>query len=94
MSIQLPDDLRQFVDEQLAAGRYDSETDLLTEAVRRLRDQREHFRQLKSQITEEISRIERGEGVVLNSTEELGEFLDAIDAEVDAEIVAARRAAS
>lgn len=39
MTIHLPDELEQFVRDQVRAGRYSSETDVIRQAVERLRDQ-------------------------------------------------------
>ena len=94
MSVQLPDDLRRFVEAELAAGKYASESDLVAEAVRRLRDSWERLGLLTQQLHEEVARMEQGDGITLNSDEELGAFLDSIEAKVDAKIAAARKLAS
>ncbi len=39
MTIHLPDELEQFVRDQVQAGRYPNETDVVREALERLRDQ-------------------------------------------------------
>jgi putative addiction module CopG family antidote len=93
MDTSLPPDVQQFVTQELAAGRYRSETELVINAVRRLRDDDDNLQRFKNQLREELAAIERGEGIVLNGDEELGAYLDQIDAEVDAEIAAAKRAA-
>ena len=94
MSTALPSDLQQFVAQELAAGHYASEEELVASAVRRLRDDEERVRQFKAELQGRIDALDRGEGIELNSDEEMEQFLDQIDAEVDAEIAARRRAAS
>jgi Arc/MetJ-type ribon-helix-helix transcriptional regulator len=39
MTIHLPEDLEQFLRDQVGSGRYASETDVIREALERLRDQ-------------------------------------------------------
>ncbi|MBL9124205.1 MAG: type II toxin-antitoxin system ParD family antitoxin, partial [Planctomycetaceae bacterium] len=40
MNLQLPDDLNQFVEQQLASGAYKSAADIVGDALRLLRDLR------------------------------------------------------
>ena len=61
----IPDDLRSFVESELARGRYRSLEELLAEGVRVLRDREafidEHRDELRSQIAEGVAQAERGE---------------------------------
>jgi putative addiction module CopG family antidote len=60
-SQSFPPDVGQFVDQQLAAGRYQSEAELVVDAVRVLRDLEAHQRQFCREVQEGIDQLERGE---------------------------------
>ena len=75
-------ELSQLVNEELAAGGYASEEDVLLAGVKALRQLRAHER-LRAEVQEGIAELDRGEGIVLDGDEALGRFFDEIDAEVD-----------
>jgi Arc/MetJ-type ribon-helix-helix transcriptional regulator len=85
MSSVYPSDVQQFVAQELAAGRYRSESDLVVDAVRKLRDEHENARQFKGQLKERIAGLNRGEGIRVENDKALSELLNQIDLEVDAE---------
>jgi Arc/MetJ-type ribon-helix-helix transcriptional regulator len=87
MSTAFPPDIAQFVAQELAAGHYQSEDDLLVDAVRRLRDGDEHLRKFKAQLRDRMERIERGDAVKVQRDEMRG-FLDGIMASVNSELSA------
>jgi Arc/MetJ-type ribon-helix-helix transcriptional regulator len=80
-----PTDVQQFLAQELAAGRYHSESELVVEAVRKLRDERENARQFRAQLQQRIAGLDRGEGIKVNDDQALAALLDQIDREVDAE---------
>ena len=80
-----PTDVQQFVAQELAAGRYHSENELVVEAVRKLRDEQENSRQFRLQLRQRIAGLERGDAIRLNDDQALAAMLDQIDREVDAE---------
>jgi Arc/MetJ-type ribon-helix-helix transcriptional regulator len=88
MSLDLPTDLQQFVAHELELGRYSSEAELSTDAVRRLRDDEVERERFKAQLQERIARIERGEGIVVEGNEALRNLLDDMMAKVDRELAA------
>jgi putative addiction module CopG family antidote len=94
MNISLPTDIQTFVAQELAIGRYASESELVADAVRRMRDDEATYQQFKAQIQERIKSLDRGEGIELHGDEALGEFFDQIDDEVNTELAKERRAAS
>jgi putative addiction module CopG family antidote len=85
MNTALPSDLEQFVKQELAAGHYLSESDLLIDAVRRLRDEEANLQRFKTQLQERVDCVERGEGIVVERDAMRG-FLDQIMSRVDQEI--------
>jgi putative addiction module CopG family antidote len=46
----LPADLEQFVEQELASGKYASRDELVTEAVRLLREREHHLKELREEI--------------------------------------------
>lgn len=59
VSVQLPADLSQFVGELLAEGRYESESQVLTEGLRLLRSREELRRDVELGFTQ----LDRGEKI-------------------------------
>ncbi|HUQ68562.1 MAG TPA: type II toxin-antitoxin system ParD family antitoxin [Planctomycetaceae bacterium] len=80
MVIKLPPDLAEFVTLQVAAGRYQSEDEVICDAVRTLQERRKSLQEL---IAEGMANPE--DDIILETDEDLGRFLDEIDAEVDRE---------
>ena len=78
-------ELNQLVHEELTAGQYASEEDVLLAGVKALRQLRAHER-LRAEIQEGLAELDRGEGIVLDGDEALGRFFDEIDAEAAREM--------
>ena len=64
---------------------YQSPEDALLAGLRILRESRNY----RTELADRIASLDDGRAIVLDGDEALGEFLDAIDAEVDAERLAA-----
>jgi hypothetical protein len=75
-------ELNQLLTLELAEGAYGSAEDALLAGLRVLREGRE----FRAQLDDRFASLRDGRAVELDSDESLGIFLDAIDAEVDAEI--------
>ena len=69
MTISLPSDLQPFVDQLVAAGSYPSADAVVSEAVRRLRDNQIKFEELKASIAEAIEEVELTGGTPLDFEE-------------------------
>lgn len=78
MAYSLPPDLEQFIEEELAEGKYANENELICEAVRALRTRERQLNQLRAQIAPAAARLGRGEGIVLSNEKELEEFFDSV----------------
>jgi putative addiction module CopG family antidote len=65
----LPPDLGQFVEQQVAAGNYHSEEELVVSAVRVLRDVQDRQRQLADDVRLGMEQLDRGE---FNEYDEVG----------------------
>ncbi len=85
MSIAFPPDLKSFVDAELSQGRYQSEGDLVCDAVRLLRQKR--VRGLRAEIDRGQAELDAGLGIEVDD-EGLDAFFDEIDAECERELLA------
>jgi hypothetical protein len=79
-------ELNRLLQLELAEGGYLSAEDALLAGLRILRESRD----FQIQLADRLSAHRDGRGSVMEGDEALGEFLDAIDAEVDAEMRVAR----
>ncbi|HEY4232004.1 MAG TPA: hypothetical protein VGM76_01130 [Lacipirellulaceae bacterium] len=75
-------ELNQLLQLELAEGGYRSPEDALLAGLKTLRQSRER----ESQFADRLASLGDGRAIVLDGDERLAEFLDTIDAEVDAEI--------
>lgn len=76
----LPPDLQQFVQDQLAAGKYQSASDVVCDAVRLLRERELRLEALRHEIDRGIRQIDSGEYVEIESEAALQKFFDDIEA--------------
>jgi antitoxin ParD1/3/4 len=75
----LPPDLEQFVLDQLAAGRYQTSSEVLCDAVRLLRDRENRRDEVQKEIDRGLAELESGQSTELNSDAELRAFFDDIE---------------
>jgi antitoxin ParD1/3/4 len=75
----LPPDLEQFMQDQLAQGKYQSASEMLGVAVRLLRDREVHLETLRREVDRGIAELDAGEGIELNSEAEIEAFFDDIE---------------
>jgi putative addiction module CopG family antidote len=85
MTIDLPPDVQQFLDDEVASGTYRNKEELVTEAVRLLRDGSRRFQEFRDELPARVARLKRGEGIELEDDRALEEFFDEIEAEAAAE---------
>jgi putative addiction module CopG family antidote len=84
MTELLPADLQQFVHDAVANGHYRDETQLMTRAVRLLRERDAEHERIRAMVQKGIAEIERGEYDEV-AVEDLGKYFADIIAEVDRE---------
>jgi antitoxin ParD1/3/4 len=72
----LPSDLAQFVQQQVATGRYQSEADVVTHGVRLLQEREKKLEELRREVLPAFEGLDRGEGIVLKDNEALRDFMD------------------
>jgi hypothetical protein len=73
-------ELNQLLQLELAEGSYRSSEEALLAGLKALRDSRD----FRSQMADRLASLQDGRAIVVEGDEALGEFLDAIDADVDA----------
>jgi putative addiction module CopG family antidote len=84
MTELLPADLQQFVHDAVTGGRYRDEAQLMTQAVRLLRQREADFERFRAVVQRGIADIERGDYDEVG-LDELDKYFDDIIAEVDRE---------
>ena len=84
MSMVLPPELHQFIQNEITSGRYGSEDELLCDAVRLLRSWKLH--QLREKVQLGVNQISRGEETVIENDKQLAAFFDEIESEVQNEL--------
>jgi hypothetical protein len=75
-------ELNHLLQLELAEGGYPSPEDALLAGLKTLRQSRER----ETQFADRLASLGDGRAIVLDGDDQFAEFLDAIDAEVDAEI--------
>jgi putative addiction module CopG family antidote len=65
-SLHFPDDLALYLTQEVASGRYASESDLLADALRLHREQTERRQALRAELSERAARADRGEFVEID----------------------------
>ena len=63
MVLALPDDLKMFVQNEVASGRFRSTEDVICEALRRLREHERQLDELRAELQIGIDQLDRGEGI-------------------------------
>jgi hypothetical protein len=74
-------ELNRLLQLEMAEGVYQSSEEVLLAGLKVLRESRD----FRTQMADRLTSLGDGRAIVLESDEALGEFLDAIDSEVDAE---------
>lgn len=75
----LPPDLKQFVLDQLAAGKYQSESDVVCDAIRLMRDRELRLETLRRDIDEGVNQLDSGDFTEIDSTAALEAFFGDIE---------------
>ncbi|MGA2033463.1 MAG: type II toxin-antitoxin system ParD family antitoxin [Thermoguttaceae bacterium] len=86
INVSLPADIEQFVHQAVAEGRYANEQEVVTDAIRFLRDSKVRHQRLREGIDEALAEVDRGLGIEIDSEDSLAAFFDELEAEVHATI--------
>jgi antitoxin ParD1/3/4 len=82
-SASLPPDLEQFVQTQLAAGKYASASEVVCDAVRLMREREIRVAALRRDIDAGIRQLESGDYIEINSDAELEAFFKNMAARIE-----------
>jgi len=74
----IPAEFQQFVEQELASGRYQSVEEVIVDGLRLLRERKLY--ELRKDIDAGLAQLDRGEGIELESERALGDFFDDIKA--------------
>jgi antitoxin ParD1/3/4 len=81
MSIgSLPPDLEQFVQDQLAQGKYQSESEVLCDAVRLMKQRELRLESLRMEIDRGLEQLDHGDYIELEGEADLRAFFEDIKA--------------
>ena len=78
----LPPDIQDYIRTQVSAGHYSTETDLVTEAVKQLRDQEDNYERLRAEVQRRLKSLDDGNYIELNGNDELAQFFEELKQEV------------
>jgi antitoxin ParD1/3/4 len=78
MSIDIPPEFAEFLEQELATGQYDSASDVVCQGLRLLKDHKKRLEELRSAIRVGEDQIARGESIEINDEHELKAFFDDI----------------
>ncbi|WP_300543198.1 type II toxin-antitoxin system ParD family antitoxin [Maricaulis sp.] len=81
-TISMPDEMGQWIAEQLAQGRYSNESEYIRDLIRRDRENQRKTDDLRSMLAVAEAQIEAGEFTELKSKEDIQRLFDEIDEEI------------
>ena len=89
MTVEIPPDLQQFVDQIIDAGGYKTEAEVVGQALRLLQERQRRIEELRREIQPALDQLDRGEGIELDD-EGLEAFFEDIKTRGRARLEAAR----
>ena len=87
MSIDLPEEFANFVEQEVASGRFESATDVICHSLKLLREREQRLEELRRELQIGIDQIERGEYVEISTPEELDEFFADIERRAERPVI-------
>jgi putative addiction module CopG family antidote len=78
----LPSDLQSSKRAQVLAGNYSSESEVVTKAIRLLRDQQENYERFRAEVQRRLKSLDEGDYIELNGDEELAQFFEELKHQV------------
>jgi antitoxin ParD1/3/4 len=76
----LPSEYEQFVQGEVASGRFPTPLDVVCEALKQYREQQERLDTLKQEIQMGLDELRRGESIQIRNEAELDAYFDEIEA--------------
>ena len=90
MTIEIPAEFQQFVNQVIDNGSYKNEAEVVGDALRLLEQRRQRIEELRREIQPALDRLDRGEGIEINNEEELDAFFENIKSRGRAQLAAER----
>jgi antitoxin ParD1/3/4 len=78
MTVEIPSDLQQFVHQIIDAGGYQSEAEVVGQALRLLQERQRRIDELRREVEPALDQLDRGEGIRLKDEEELRQFFEGV----------------
>lgn len=78
MSVEIPADLQQFVHNAIDSGGFKDEAEVVGSAIRLLQERQRRIEEFRREIQPALEELDRGEGIKIESEEELRLFFDDI----------------
>jgi len=78
MSTVIPPELEAFVESEIASGKYRSREEVLTEALRLLREREGKLERLRTDLQAGLNELEAGEMIEISDEQEQRQFFEAI----------------
>jgi len=78
MTVNIPPELEQYLEEKVASGEFESKDAFVSEAMRIYRALEARHEQLRSDVKQAIDQIDRGDGIEIDSDNALSSFFDDI----------------
>jgi len=91
INFSLPADIEEFVHQTIAEGRYANVQEVVSDAIRFLRDSKIRHQCLRKEIDDSLTDVDRGLGIEIDSDDALSAFFDELEAEVHSEIGAEKQ---
>jgi len=85
MASTVPPEFSQFIEQEIASGKFQSAEQVISEGLRLLRERERRRGELRQKVQLGLEQLDRGECVELDD-ESLGKFLDEIEDEVNREL--------
>jgi Arc/MetJ-type ribon-helix-helix transcriptional regulator len=90
MTQAFPAELQELVRQELATGKYASESDVLLEAMKLLRKREFHLKRFRENLKARLDRLDRGDGIDLDDAS-LEKLFEEIEREANAELISESR---
>ena len=94
-NVKLTEHLDSFIEEGIASGRFSNASEVVREGLmlleQREREDKAKIEWLRVEAKKGFDALDRGDGIMFESMDELAEYLDQISEEVSAELAAERK---
>lgn len=84
-TISMPDEMGEWIGQQLSIGRYSNESEYIRDLIRRDQENQRKIEDLQKMIAVAEAQFEAGEFTELGSPEDIRKLFDEIDREIDRE---------